>query len=457
MAGKVDGATHAAAIAKIGEAVRHEVELRSHLDEIVNGAAFKGSHRCQAFLKHVVELALHGDPADLRERSIGVALFGRSATYDTADDAIVRVTASDVRKRLLQHYGNTGAHSKFRINLPSGSYVPEFCFIPASALGSLDIPVIVRPAPDIELVPHPMPPNNRRPWFHGWRAPAAAALLICILIGASWAVRRWVLTTGSSDSLIVAAFQGTPHTAQVIVADDALVLIQVLLDRRFTLEEYENLTYMNVPELALKKDLLRFWGSLSTRQITNVGDLQNANRIAGDLQARGWEVTIRQARQMHARSFRSGNFVILGSSLSNPWADLFPAAESNFPFDELPRPGKPEIILNRHPLQGEPAKFEVHQDTKTGKKITFARVYLLENTAHSGRVLLVAGQSMSATEMAGELLLRKDSTAHVRRMLGLPLTDRLPDLEMVLRVSEQNEIGDSVEVVACRKVIPHLE
>ncbi len=457
MAGKVDGATHAAAIAKIGEAIRHEVELRSHLDEIVNGAAFKGSHRCQAFLKHVVELALHGDPADLRERSIGVALFGRSATYDTADDAIVRVTASDVRKRLLQHYGNTGAHSKFRINLPSGSYVPEFCFIPASALGSLDIPVIVRPSPDIELVPHPMPPDNPRSWFRSWRAPAAAALLICILIGAGWAVRRWVLSSGSSDSLIVAAFQGTPHTAQVIVADDALVLIQVLLDRRFTLEEYENLTYMNVPELALKKDLLRFWSSLSTRQITNVGDLQNANRIAGDLQARGWEVTIRQARQMHARSFRSGNFVILGSSLSNPWAALFPAAESNFPFDELPRPGKPEVILNRRPLEGEPAKFEVHPDAKTGKKITFARVYLLENTAHSGRVLLVAGQSMSATEMAGELLLRNDSTEHVRRMLGLPPTERIPDLEMVLRVSEQNEIGDSVEVVACRKVTPHIE
>src|SRR5260370_30561673 len=268
MAGKVDGATHAAAIAKIGEAVRHEVELRSHLDEIINGAAFKGSHRCQAFLKHVVELALHGDPADLRERSIGVALFGRSATYDTADDAIVRVTASDVRKRLLQHYGNTGANSKFRINLPSGSYVPEFCFIPASALGSVDIPVVVHPSPDIDVVPHPIPPDNLRPWFLGCRAPAAAILFIFILIGVGWAVRRLVLTSGSSDSLMVAAFQGTPRAAQVIVADDALVLIQVLLDRRFTLEEYENLTYLNVPDLAQKKDLLRFWeiGRASCRE-----------------------------------------------------------------------------------------------------------------------------------------------------------------------------------------------
>src|SRR5580765_7362196 len=134
MAAKVDSAKHAAAIPKIGEAVKHEGELRSHLAEIINGAAFKGSHRSQAFLKHIVEHALHGEPADLRERSIGVALFGRPVTYDTADDAIVRVTASDVRKRLLQHYGNTGAESRFRINLPSGSYVPEFCFMPEAPL-----------------------------------------------------------------------------------------------------------------------------------------------------------------------------------------------------------------------------------------------------------------------------------------------------------------------------------
>ena len=319
MAGKVDSATHAAAVAKIGEAIRHEAELRSHLHEIINGAAFKGSHRCQAFLKHVFDLALHGDPADLRERSIGVALFGRSATYDTADDAIVRVTASDVRKRLLQHYGNTGAHSKFRINLPSGSYVPEFCFIPASALTSLDPPAVASPPTDNDVVLQAVAPDEPAPRARRWRVPAVALLLICIA-AAGWGVmKRWTLSD-PSESLIVAAFQGTAHAAQVVVADDALVLIQVLLDRRFTLDEYENLTYLNVPELAQKKDLLRFWGSLSTRQITNVGDLQNANRIAGDLQARGWDVTIRQARQMHARSFRSGNFVVLGSSLSNPWA-----------------------------------------------------------------------------------------------------------------------------------------
>src|SRR5262245_14566584 len=126
MAGKVDGSTHAAAVAKISEAAKHEAELRAHLEEIVRGTAFRGSHRSQIFLKHIVEQALQADASEQRERNIGIALFNRPAAYATADDAIVRVTASDVRKRLLQHYGNAG-ETRFRINLPAGSYVPEFC------------------------------------------------------------------------------------------------------------------------------------------------------------------------------------------------------------------------------------------------------------------------------------------------------------------------------------------
>src|SRR5260370_38413001 len=106
MAGKLDSNAHAAAIDRISEAAKHESDVWRHLDEILKGAAFKGSPRSQAFLNHVVEKALHGDSADLRERSIGIALFERPAAYDTAEDAIVRVTASDVRHRLSQHHGN---------------------------------------------------------------------------------------------------------------------------------------------------------------------------------------------------------------------------------------------------------------------------------------------------------------------------------------------------------------
>ena len=74
--------------------------LQQHVKEVIEGAAFKGSHRSGQFLQYIVDQAIAGHFESLKERVIGVELFGRSPSYDTGDYAIVRVTASDVRKRL---------------------------------------------------------------------------------------------------------------------------------------------------------------------------------------------------------------------------------------------------------------------------------------------------------------------------------------------------------------------
>ncbi len=112
-------------IAKIVETEEDVARLQQHLKEVVEGEAFKGSHRSGQFLTYILEESIAGRFAGLKERVIGVKLFGRDPSYDTGEDAIVRVTASDVRKRLLQHYGKYGITSEFRISLPLGSYIPE--------------------------------------------------------------------------------------------------------------------------------------------------------------------------------------------------------------------------------------------------------------------------------------------------------------------------------------------
>src|SRR6202046_1770109 len=111
-------------LAKIVETEKDFARLQQHLKEVIEGEAFKGSLRSGQFLSYIVEESLAGRYSALKERVIGVKLFGRSPSYDTGEDAIVRVTASDVRKRLLQHYGKYGITSEFRISLPLGSYVP---------------------------------------------------------------------------------------------------------------------------------------------------------------------------------------------------------------------------------------------------------------------------------------------------------------------------------------------
>jgi Tol biopolymer transport system component len=101
-------------------------EVRNALQAVISSTALAGSKRCQDFLRLVVERTLAGDTDSLRERQIGVEMFGRPPDYDTSNDAVVRVRATEVRKRLAHYYREADPPPRVRIELAPGSYVPEF-------------------------------------------------------------------------------------------------------------------------------------------------------------------------------------------------------------------------------------------------------------------------------------------------------------------------------------------
>ncbi len=100
--------------------------VRDHLKDVFASKAFAGSKRAQDFLQLIVEHALAGRLDNLRERMLGAEMFGRKIDYDTANDAVVRVKATEVRRKLAQYYYESTKPPLVRIELPSGSYVPKF-------------------------------------------------------------------------------------------------------------------------------------------------------------------------------------------------------------------------------------------------------------------------------------------------------------------------------------------
>jgi hypothetical protein len=100
--------------------------ILGELESILSSPAFSGSKRCHEFLEFIVRRSLAGDRENLTERFIGVELFGRAVDYETATDAIVRVRANDLRRRLAQYYSGPNTASAVTIGMASGSYVPEF-------------------------------------------------------------------------------------------------------------------------------------------------------------------------------------------------------------------------------------------------------------------------------------------------------------------------------------------
>lgn len=102
------------------ERILAQVELMAQDD------VFRSSKRSVAFLRYVVTAALNGSADQIKERTIGVEVFGRSSSYDTSLDHIVRTAATDLRKRLAIYYGHERHRSELRIGLIPGSYVPRF-------------------------------------------------------------------------------------------------------------------------------------------------------------------------------------------------------------------------------------------------------------------------------------------------------------------------------------------
>jgi hypothetical protein len=131
----------------------------AELGRILESPEFHSSPRCQEFLKYVVEKRLEGAADLLKERNIGVDVFHRRPSYEPNADAIVRVRATEVRKRLAQYYEHAGSGQEVRIQLASGSYVPEFR-PPSAAPPALETPPEAAP---------PVRPRVSRWWM--WAAP----------------------------------------------------------------------------------------------------------------------------------------------------------------------------------------------------------------------------------------------------------------------------------------------
>lgn len=79
-----------------------------------------GSKRAQEFLHLVVEHTLADRTDSLKkERMIGAEMFGRPVDYDTANDAVVRVEATEVRRRRLSSIKTSAAPPLSALTFPS--------------------------------------------------------------------------------------------------------------------------------------------------------------------------------------------------------------------------------------------------------------------------------------------------------------------------------------------------
>src|ERR1700733_2744959 len=102
------------------------IAIREQLKRLLAHPLFTNSKRYPVLLAYTVEQTLLGNAGTLKERTIGIEAFGREPSYDVNLDPVVRTTAAEVRKRLIQYYYSDEHAGELIIEMPVGSYVPTF-------------------------------------------------------------------------------------------------------------------------------------------------------------------------------------------------------------------------------------------------------------------------------------------------------------------------------------------
>lgn len=98
---------------------------RAELERVL--AALGRKPRLVALLSYLAEKTFQGKSDEINEYNIAIEVFGRSETsFESSKDAIARVEAHRLRKRLKEYYQTEGKENAIRISLSAGSYVPAF-------------------------------------------------------------------------------------------------------------------------------------------------------------------------------------------------------------------------------------------------------------------------------------------------------------------------------------------
>jgi hypothetical protein len=101
-------------------------ECWSLIERVAATPSLKRAARLREFLLYVGNQSLKEGRTDIHEQEIGETVFGRQRAYDTSQDNIVRVSATELRKRVDAYFTAEGLAEPVIFEIPRGSYLPAF-------------------------------------------------------------------------------------------------------------------------------------------------------------------------------------------------------------------------------------------------------------------------------------------------------------------------------------------
>jgi hypothetical protein len=382
--------------------------VQQQLERLLATPLFNSSKRYPSFLKLVVARVLAGQTDQLKERVLGVEIFGRPPDYDTNSDPIVRVTAAEIRKRIEQYYQDPRHSQEIRFFLPAGSYAPQFSWpgrpsgLPP---GSTELP---KPSAAESFVPTGPAKAATSRATRTLRSRRTAYVAVILLALGAGATGLWFATRPPLLKQFWSPFVKSSEPVLFCLADQSQYSSIRLRDaadptREITLNDTMVLIFIDdVSPLVNIAGLLRTYGK--------------TYRVQGE--AATTLTDLRRGPSVFIGAFDNGWTLRLTSPLRFHFAN--DAAMTQFWIEDRANPGKHEWTLDR----------TIQQQTGTYKDYAIVARMMDPNTDQF--VVVAAGIGRGGTVAAGEFLVDASRMEYLLKQVPVPANWKQKNLEIVL-------------------------
>jgi hypothetical protein len=414
---------------------------------IVASKSFAKSALLSKFLLYVCDRALSGRTDEISENQIGVHVFVRKPGYNPGEDNIVRNYARQVRQRLDHYFEEEGKSEELRISIPLGKYIPVF----SPNRPAEPIPVLVQLSQEEKRLSPPttagrsefpsVPALPRNPT----RLRAFFALLFVLVCGAAaWRfLKRAHPVPGDPFHPLWSQVFDKERQTFLVPSDDGIVMFQNLTGHSVHLAEYINRNYLSIKS-PFKIDAQNL-ADLDAQRYTNIADLDAVLKFSRVPEANPAHFLIRYARELHMEDLKDSNAILLGSTYSNPWVELFQKS-LNFEFDYEPHPNA-SFIVNKHPITGESSIYT--NDATAPSHRTYAVVALVPNLNNTGWILIVEGLTMAGTQAATDILFNPEEMRSVLENAAAG-NGKLKPFELLIETRSFGSNSPQANIIASR-------
>jgi hypothetical protein len=279
------------------------------IERILQTAPFQKSTNLHALLSYLADCSIAGGADALTERNIGIAAFGKREDYSPTEDSAVRVHVRQLRLRLHEYFACEGQKENLRVEIPKGSYALEFRPTwPES-----------RPLSEPPVLLLPQQVKARHPGIRSlvlWLAIAVAA--VCAI---GW--YRSAHSPAPSTRVpwpLNAVIQ--PDRETRIVVSDGNLMLRLLGKKEITLDQYLQPGFrQSLIPAHLDPRTSQLVDYISDSQLTSFADVVVTSALNRIARQSGQTVALYPAQNLGLRDLEGGNYVFVGSPISNHGSD----------------------------------------------------------------------------------------------------------------------------------------